>query len=197
MFVVLIFFVSKLLGISNVFHQSTEPILRDWFDHERDYFDTMRKGLGENGSHVYLNDLAEINLNNKLYDKIGFSVIVSDKISVNRSIPKIVHPDCEKIKYFAQLPKTSIIVIFHNEVKSVLLRTVHSIINRTPAELLHEIILVNDNSTNEDLYEPLQNYISTNFCDKVRIKNLKERHGLIRTRMEGARDASGEVLVVS
>jgi polypeptide N-acetylgalactosaminyltransferase len=72
----------------------------------------------------------------------------------------------------------------------------HSIVNRTPPELLHEIILVNDLSSNVELYDPLKDYIAENFqSTTIRIKNLKERKGLIVTRLEGAEIATGEVLV--
>lgn len=93
------------------------------------------------------------------------------------------------------LPSTSVVVIFHNEHLSILLRTIHSIYNRTPKELLQELIIVNDASTKSELYEPLQKYIRENFDKRVRIKNLPERKGLIVARMEGARNATGEVLV--
>ena len=36
------------------------------------------------------------------------------------------------------------IVCFHNEALSVLLRTVHSVLNRSPPHLLADIILVDD-----------------------------------------------------
>jgi glycosyltransferase involved in cell wall biosynthesis len=54
---------------------------------------------------------------------------------------------------------------------------------------------VNDNSDRSELYEPLQEYVFKNFGNLVRIKNLSERKGLIVTRLEGARIATGEVLV--
>lgn len=75
------------------------------------------------------------------------------------------------------------------------MRCLHSIYNRTPADLLHEIILINDNSTVEDLYYPLEAYIADKFGDKVKVIRNKERKGLIVTRMEGARAATGEVIV--
>ncbi len=45
------------------------------------------------------------------------------------------------------LPTASVILVFVNEGFSTLMRTVHSVINTTPPELLAEVILVDDFST--------------------------------------------------
>lgn len=48
--------------------------------------------------------------------------------------------------YAADLPQISVVFIFVNEALSVILRSVHSVVNRTPSRLLKEVILVDDNS---------------------------------------------------
>lgn len=77
----------------------------------------------------------------------------------------------------------------------MLLRTVHSVYNRTPRRLLKEIILVNDNSTKPELGDELEKYLRNNFDDRVKLLRLNERKGLIVARMAGFHKATGEVVV--
>lgn len=49
-------------------------------------YERTRKGPGEQGRSCILTNTSEIDLNEKLVQEEGLSVVVSDKISVNRSI---------------------------------------------------------------------------------------------------------------
>lgn len=86
-------------------------------------------------------------------------------------------------------------LVFFDEYWSILLRTLHSIYNRTPHDLLHEIILINDNSTLPELYEPLETYVTKNFNGIVTIHTMKNHIGLAAARFQGAKIARGEVIV--
>jgi polypeptide N-acetylgalactosaminyltransferase len=89
----------------------------------------------------------------------------------------------------------SVIICFHNEAWSVLLRSVYSVINRSPAHLLKEILLVDDFSDQEHVLKKLDDYIEYNFKGRVKVLRNKRREGLIRTRLFGAKVATGNVLI--
>lgn len=57
------------------------------------------------------------------------------------------------------LPTTSVIIVFHNEAWSTLLRTVYSVLHTAPAALLTEVLLVDDASTDGEYLQsaPVQN----------------------------------------
>lgn len=130
----------------------------------------------------------------QLYAVNGFNAALSDLISLNRSVPDIRHPACKTKRYLRQLESVSVIVSFHNEHFSTLLRTCYSVINRSPESLLTEIILVDDASTKEELKQQLDDYVAKNLA-KVKIIRLAKRSGLIRGRLAGARLAKAKILV--
>jgi polypeptide N-acetylgalactosaminyltransferase len=92
-----------------------------------------------------------------------------------------------------ELPKTSIIIVFHNEAWSVLLRTIWSIINRSPAHLVQEILLIDDASTRSFLQNQLEEYVKT-LPVSTKVFRLQTREGLVKARLLGANKATGEVL---
>lgn len=170
----------------------------DWNDYEIIARDLVRTGFGEHGRGETLTDPGEIAQNNELWEKMGLSVVINDKISVNRSIPDFRHPDCLSIKYLRHLPKVSIVIIFNNEFFVAFKRTLHSLYNRTPHELIEEVILVNDNSTLDYLYAPLESYIKENFpALDIRILHMEKRSGLMKARVAGVRAARSEFVFVS
>ena len=75
------------------------------------------------------------------------------------------------------------------------MRTVHSVINRAPAHLLKEVILVNDCSDKVELHGELEEYLKNNFEGKAHVIHLPQREGLIVARIVGARQATADVLI--
>ncbi|XP_076018106.1 polypeptide N-acetylgalactosaminyltransferase 5 [Genypterus blacodes] len=128
----------------------------------------------------------------KRWDEGHFNVFLSDQIPLDRAIPDSRPQICAQCEVHNDLPSTSVIFCFVDEVWSTLLRSVHSVLNRSPPHLLEEILLVDDCSTKDYLGEQLDVYMSK--LPKVRIIRLKERQGLIRARLAGAAAAKGEVL---
>ncbi|CAH1724070.1 unnamed protein product [Aphis gossypii] len=166
----------------------------DWHDWEFANREKQRIGIGEQGVSATLSSLNQHKYD-ELYKVNGFNALLSDSISVNRSIPDIRHKLCRFKKYNSKLPTVSIVVPFHNEHFSTLLRTVYSVLNRSPKSLLKEIILVDDSSTKASLKKPLDHFISNNLGHIVQIIRLKKRQGLIRARLAGARKATSEILI--
>ncbi|XP_070566275.1 polypeptide N-acetylgalactosaminyltransferase 13-like isoform X2 [Ptychodera flava] len=151
----------------------------------------LRRGPGSNGAPVRMTmaDSARVQAG---WERASFNEFVSDLISVERSIPDVRPKLCKTKEYFNRLPSASIIVCFIDESWSTLLRTVHSVINRSPADLVEEVILVDDFSEREHLKAQLDEYMKFR---KVKILRLAQREGLIRARLRGSEIARGQVLL--
>ncbi|CAD5235351.1 unnamed protein product [Bursaphelenchus xylophilus] len=133
------------------------------------------------------------------YSENNFDVVVSDLVSINRALTDVRNHACQKRftdqLSIANLPNTSLIIVFHNEAFSTLIRTLHSIIQRTPLQLIHEIILVDDQSDRDWLKEPLQRYLDEFPFKNIKLIRLPERSGLIKARLVASDAASGQVLL--
>ncbi len=119
----------------------------------------------------------------------NYNLLASDMISLHRSLPDTRANECKLLSYPEKLPTTSVVIIFHNEAWTPLFRTVWSVIDRSPPELLKEIVLVDDFSTSTQLKRPLDDYIERLPVDITVIRTTK-REGLIRARLIGAKHAT-------
>ncbi|XP_053464657.1 inactive polypeptide N-acetylgalactosaminyltransferase-like protein 5 isoform X3 [Nycticebus coucang] len=128
------------------------------------------------------------------FSKYGFNTMISTTVGFERNVPDTRHKACLQNRYPVHLPTASVIICFHNEEFNALFRTMFSIVNLTPGDLLEEIILVDDMSEFDDLKGKLD-YVLEVFRGKIRLIRNKKREGLIRGRMIGAARASGDVLV--
>ena len=153
-------------------------------------------GAGEDGQPVFLKNREQIKAK-RLFHINKFNIVASDRIALNRSLPDVRKPACQSKKYLTDhLPNASIIIVFHNEAWSTLLRTIHSVINRTPKHLLEEIILVDDASNRTFLNRPLERYLAQDLSFiSTKIIRSKDRVGLIKARLLGAAKAKGRVLL--
>lgn len=133
-----------------------------------------------------IEDAAEMR---KLLDKHNYNLYASERISLRRSLPDHRYPECRNLTYPDRLPNISVIIVMHNEAWSMILRTIWSIIDRSPPELLHEIIIVDDASTWDNVKRPLDDYVEM-LPARIRILRSTQRIGLIRARLIGARHAT-------
>ncbi|EDW08608.1 polypeptide N-acetylgalactosaminyltransferase 3 [Drosophila mojavensis] len=123
----------------------------------------------------------------------SFNLLASDRIPLNRTLKDYRTNECREKRYTQNMPTTSVIIVFHNEAWSVLLRTITSVINRSPRHLLREIILVDDASDRSFLKRQLEAYIEV-LKVPTRLYRMKERSGLVPARLMGAQHARGDVL---
>lgn len=147
---------------------------------------------GEMGKPVHIPQSQEALMKEK-FKLNQFNLMASDIISLNRSLADVRLEGCKDKVYPKLLPTTSIVIVFHNEAWSTLLRTVWSVINRSPKELLKEIILVDDASEREHLGRKLEQYVK-DLPVSVKVLRTEKRSGLIRARLLGAKNVKGQVI---
>lgn len=135
--------------------------------------------------------VARIKPGEDAYERHKFNQEASDALPSNRAVPDTRHPKCipeGSLQPGEKLPPTSVIITFHNEARSALLRTIVSVLNRSPPELIEEIILVDDFSDDPSDGKELA------AIQKVRLVRNNKREGLVRSRVRGAHEARAPVL---
>ncbi|KAM3671241.1 polypeptide N-acetylgalactosaminyltransferase 18 isoform X4 [Ammospiza nelsoni] len=135
----------------------------------------------------------------KQFQYYGYNAYLSDRLPLDRALPDLRPSACRNLTFPESLPEVSIVFIFVNEALSVILRSIHSAIDRTPAHLLKEIILVDDNSNNEELKEKLQKYVDEVNAHKpgfIKVVRHSKQEGLIRSRVSGWRAATAPVVAL-
>ena len=123
------------------------------------------------------------------YSRNKFNQRASDDIAPDRPLMETRSVLCKRKHYDVnQLPSTSVIITFHNEARSTLLRTIVSVFNRSPAHLITEIILVDDFSDDPSNGQELAT------IGKVKVIRNAKREGLVRSRIVGSDVAKGPIL---
>ncbi|CAG5128401.1 unnamed protein product [Candidula unifasciata] len=153
---------------------------------------------GFGGAGVFINRSLLKEREKVIYDKglenFGVNMLANERIPVRRNIT-LDMPECKNLTYdTAALPTAGIVLIFTDEMWSALMRTIFSILDAGPEELISEIILVDDASQKDHLGMPLDDYIRI-FGGKVKLVRLPERKGLMVARNVGSQHVTGKVVV--
>nr|XP_044632053.1 polypeptide N-acetylgalactosaminyltransferase 9 isoform X2 [Equus asinus] len=149
-------------------------------------------GLGQGGMAATLRDDSQDT--ESKFEEYGYNAQLSDRISLDRTIPDYRPQKCRQMTYSDDLPQISVVFIFVNEALSVILRSVHSVVNHTPSQLLKEVILVDDDSDNVELKFNLDQYVNKRYPGLVKIVRNSRREGLIRARLQGWKAATAPVV---
>ncbi|XP_023670475.1 N-acetylgalactosaminyltransferase 7-like isoform X1 [Paramormyrops kingsleyae] len=179
-------------------HPYSNPVLKRGilgnFEPKEPEPDGVADGPGERAKPFVLGPDYKDSIQDSIKE-FGFNMVASDMISLDRSISDLRHEECKYWHYDENLLTSSVIIVFHNEGWSTLMRTVHSVIKRTPQKYLAEIVMIDDFSNKVHLKERLEEYIKQ-WNGLVKLFRNEKREGLIQARSIGARKATlGQVLI--
>ena len=115
------------------------------------------------------------------YKKFAYNSLVSSRLGFFRDLNDTRHKHCLGKSFPESLPTVSVIICFYNEDFSTLMRSVFSVIRRSPPHLLKEVFLINDNSEDKEIVEKIRSEVEQNLeLSVVKLVTPKERLGLIR-----------------
>lgn len=125
------------------------------------------------------------NLNALSIDSINSNTSHSSNPTSKLTIPLLTRQNVIRLK-------ASIVICYYNEAPSALLRTIYTVLKRSPIHLIEEIIVVDDFSNLEYHINTFESFINSKLVKLVR---TTKREGLIRARLFGAKLAKGDVLI--
>jgi len=145
----------------------------------------------------------EIAAYRKRWLEFGYNAWLAERISLKRELPDVRDKRCLNISYNNMKDRgdqVTLIIIFRNEQLSMLLRTLHSLRDRTDFELIGELLVINDHSdmgiwTEELSRQAFNAYVMHYIHKETKIFYLEEQIGLVRARRFAAREAEYEYLV--
>ena len=128
----------------------------------------------------------------------GYNESFVDSIPIVRpDSPDFRPPPCKNITYPRSETKISVVLNFHNELLSLVLRSVYSVLIAIPAHNFHEIILIDDGSNLTQFFDLLEiKPITDSFSVSVKYFRFQENKGLVYSRRFGCKSASGDVVLV-
>eukprot|EP01054_Gregarina_sp_Poly1_P007130 Gregarina_sp_Poly_1__7129@NODE_38_length_18185_cov_164_455735_g33_i0_p2_GENE_NODE_38_length_18185_cov_164_455735_g33_i0NODE_38_length_18185_cov_164_455735_g33_i0_p2_ORF_typecomplete_len662_score91_53Glyco_tranf_2_3/PF13641_6/1_9e14Glycos_transf_2/PF00535_26/2e11Glyco_transf_7C/PF02709_14/4_9e10Ricin_B_lectin/PF00652_22/7_4e09Glyco_tranf_2_2/PF10111_9/0_0002GlcNAc/PF11397_8/0_00057CDtoxinA/PF03498_14/5_6e03CDtoxinA/PF03498_14/0_12_NODE_38_length_18185_cov_164_455735_g33_i048246809 len=202
----------KLLELNDDLHRILEeipdshsypqfPNRPEVFDHVDDEHFHGRIGIDANGNPAWMPSKPVFRMTKEqkreAHKGYCFNTRVSASIELDRKVPDYNSQQCLNFDYSDKsLPSADVVIVFHNEDLSALLRSIHSILNRTPPELLQRIILVNDDSNSTShpwLFDELPRNLE--FLPKTMLLHLTKRRGLMMARMEGTKLSQAAITV--
>uniref|UniRef100_A0A1A9UI08 Uncharacterized protein n=1 Tax=Glossina austeni TaxID=7395 RepID=A0A1A9UI08_GLOAU len=123
----------------------------------------------------------------------GFNSLLTDSSPLDRAPPDLgrssivwqritCFASCKTQSHHPTMSNASVVITYDNALKSVLLRSLYNLIERTPNYLLDEIILV---GYFDDISFDIENYLANQLMHEAKVLHLKDRQGLIKVCIEG------------
>lgn len=131
-----------------------------------------------------------------MFHQYGFNLNLSNHLPLDRVLPDYRMQECQREFPLDKMPMASVIIIFYNEAVSTLMRNIISVLNRSPHQLLGEIVLIDDASTLDQL-QYLPEHLSRLPKDipPVRLFRRETHDGIVGARIRGAEESKFPVIV--
>lgn len=121
-------------------------------------------------------------------EQFGYNARLVEQLPLRPTVKRVRHKLCERSAESAESQSgVSIVVIFRNEQMAMLLRTLNSIVAATPAELLSELLVIDDHSDirfwdRKHPRDAFDAHLKSNVFRAARFLHLKESVGVVRAR---------------